>query len=725
LTKEQKAGTAEIAASTRSMVYRPQPNTVSLRAKWTIASGAAILLLLFIGVLSYRRLEQEAAAQQWLSHTHEVIEKLDATLVNSLELDASRPNTESSSQHDSQTIAKLQADLSDIRSLTADNLRQQSAVGQLTTLVETRNALQQSGQLPMKLEAVAQSRDLLDQIRSVLLGMRREEERLERERLQALQSESRKARIILGIGYTLALVALALTGISVLREMQRRTRSEEQLRVAQKQFRLLFDSNPIPTWVYDIETLAIVDVNTTAINRYGYAREEFLRFKITDIRPKEDVASLMDSLHKGSESAEETGPWRHRKKSGEIIDVQIRSYPLRFDGRTARLVVATDITEKKRAEEALKQNEERFRMIISNIKDYAVITLDTEGLVSSWNGTAERITGYSAAEVLGKHVSIFYTPEEAAIGKPTIEMETAIKEGRFEDDGLRVRKDGSQFWVNVVVTPLQDEFGRVRGFVKITRDTTEKRKAEQELIRRSAELEAANKELESFSYSVSHDLRAPLRGIDGFSQALEEDYGSNLDATGKNYLSRIRAGTRRMGVLIDDLLNLARVTRAEMYREKIDLTKMAGDIVRELQAAEPERKVHLEVDKGLVAEGDNRLVRVALQNLLGNAWKFTSKRSDAKIEFRAHKSNGSQAYYVRDNGAGFDPTYAARLFGAFQRLHSMEEFPGTGIGLATVQRIVHRHGGKVWAEGALNRGATVYFTLESEHAVGGTEWMKA
>jgi light-regulated signal transduction histidine kinase (bacteriophytochrome) len=276
------------------------------------------------------------------------------------------------------------------------------------------------------------------------------------------------------------------------------------------------------------------------------------------------------------------------------------------------------------------------------------------------------------------------------------------------------------------VTPLLDEAGRVRGFVKSTRDTTEKRKAEQELLKRSAELEAANKELESFSYSVSHDLRAPLRGIDGFSQALEEDYAGRLDATGKNYLARIRAGARRMGVLIDDLINLARVTRADMYRERIDLSRMAADIVRELQTGEPLRKVTVQIDDGLAANGDHHLVRVVLQNLLGNAWKFTSKRPDAKIELGVFGGNGNRAaYYVRDNGAGFDQTYASRLFGAFQRLHSMEEFPGTGIGLATVERIVNRHGGKVWAEGAVNQGATVYFTLEAGQVTGGTEWNKA
>jgi len=244
------------------------------------------------------------------------------------------------------------------------------------------------------------------------------------------------------------------------------------------------------------------------------------------------------------------------------------------------------------------------------------------------------------------------------------------------------------------------------------------------LITRSAELEAANKELESFSYSVSHDLRAPLRAVDGFSQALEE-YGPARDVIGKNYLARIRAGARRMGVLIDDLINLSRVTRAEMYRERIDLSKMAAEIVRELQSAEPERKVGTKVARGLAADGDNRLVRVALQNLLANAWKFISKRTDAQIEFGALGSNGNRIYYVRDNGAGFDPVYAARLFGAFQRLHSMEQFSGTGIGLATVQRIVSRHGSRVWAEGEVNHGATVFFTLQTERVTGGTEWNKA
>ena len=218
------------------------------------------------------------------------------------------------------------------------------------------------------------------------------------------------------------------------------------------------------------------------------------------------------------------------------------------------------------------------------------------------------------------------------------------------------------------LTPLQDPVGRVRGFVKITRNTTEKRKAEPELIGRSAELEAANKELESFSYSVSHDLRAPLRAMDGFSRALQEEYGSSLDVTGKKYLARVRAGARRMGVLIDDLINLSRVARAEMHREKIDLSKMAAETARELQSAEPERKVSIKVARGVAADGDSRLVRVALQNLLGKARKFTSGRSDAQIEFAVLGSNRSRAYDVRDNGAGRKPVEFDKFIEAVRQL---------------------------------------------------------
>jgi signal transduction histidine kinase len=234
---------------------------------------------------------------------------------------------------------------------------------------------------------------------------------------------------------------------------------------------------------------------------------------------------------------------------------------------------------------------------------------------------------------------------------------------------------------------------------------------EQRVQERTTELDNTNKELEAFSYSVSHDLRAPLRAIDGFSQALLEDYSEKLDSSGQDHLQRVRLAAQRMSSLIDDLLNLSRVTRSEMRREKLDLSAVVRSIAEELQRGTPSRKVTFVIADGLKVEGDSRLLRVAIENLLGNAWKYTSSHDSARIEFGLHQPNGQPAYFIRDDGAGFDPLYSNRLFGAFQRLHSMAEFPGTGIGLATVQRIIRRHGGDIWAEGAVEKGATFYFTL--------------
>ncbi len=228
---------------------------------------------------------------------------------------------------------------------------------------------------------------------------------------------------------------------------------------------------------------------------------------------------------------------------------------------------------------------------------------------------------------------------------------------------------------------------------------------------RTNELNNINKELEAFSYSVSHDLRAPLRAIDGFSQALLEDYGEQLDATGQDHLQRVRLAAQRMSTLIDDMLNLSRVTRSEMRRERLDLSAVCRSIAEELQRGAPDRDVTFVITEGLTVDGDSRLLRVAIENLLGNAWKYTSAHNRARIEFGLKQDNGRPAYFVRDDGAGFDPRYSDRLFGAFQRLHAMTEFPGTGVGLATVQRIIRRHGGEIWAEGAVEKGATFYFTL--------------
>jgi signal transduction histidine kinase len=235
---------------------------------------------------------------------------------------------------------------------------------------------------------------------------------------------------------------------------------------------------------------------------------------------------------------------------------------------------------------------------------------------------------------------------------------------------------------------------------------------ETQVEQRTAQLNAINRELESFTYSVSHDLRTPLRGIDGFSQALLEDYAKQLDTTARGYLNRIRRATQRMGKLIDDLLSLSRINREEVLVEDLDMTSMANSIVRELREFEPDRNVAVNIQPGMKTKGDQRLIRLALSNLLGNAWKFTSLTEDAEITMTSTVEDGKAAFSIADNGAGFNMKYADKLFGAFQRLHSEEEFSGTGIGLATVHRVVARHGGSIKAEASLGAGATFCFTLE-------------
>jgi light-regulated signal transduction histidine kinase (bacteriophytochrome) len=285
---------------------------------------------------------------------------------------------------------------------------------------------------------------------------------------------------------------------------------------------------------------------------------------------------------------------------------------------------------------------------------------------------------------------------------------TAKKVSEDKDFSVRA-KAASRDETGLLIETFNEMLGRIQEqnqALERARDELEER-----VIERTTQLEAANKELESFSYSVSHDLRAPLRSIDGFSQALFEDYGDKLDAQGRSDLQRVRAATQRMAQLIDDMLNLSRVSRGEMRREMVDLSSMVRNIAEELKAAEPDRKVDVAIADGIQAEGDVRLLRVLVENLLSNAWKFTGKHPTAKIEFGISQNNGKPVYFVRDDGAGFDMAYAGKLFGAFQRLHSMSEFNGTGVGLATVQRIVNRHGGKIWAEGTVDQGATFYFTL--------------
>jgi signal transduction histidine kinase len=336
-------------------------------------------------------------------------------------------------------------------------------------------------------------------------------------------------------------------------------------------------------------------------------------------------------------------------------------------------------------------------------------------LVSDLNEVKDRLRSYlliAAAVLLLSLIAAMGVSgiSQKVISEPVVQLAQLVRAvAGNQDYSVRMPAPANQDEVAILVEAFNDMLTQIeardRALLQVHNEL------EQRVQDRTAQLAAANKELEAFSYSVAHDLRAPLRSIDGFSQAVLEDYADKLDAEGVHQLQRVRAASQRMSVLIDDLLNLARITRSEVQKRNLNLSSLAESVAAEFKKNDPERSVEFVIEENLFAEADPQLLRIVFENLLGNAWKYTSRHVHARIEFGKSQQDTRLPYFVRDDGAGFDPRHAARLFGAFQRLHSTSEFPGTGIGLATVQRIVQKHGGVIWAEAALEKGATFFFTL--------------
>ena len=346
-----------------------------------------------------------------------------------------------------------------------------------------------------------------------------------------------------------------------------------------------------------------------------------------------------------------------------------------------------------------------------------LVQVDAEGIIQWANRAQLDLLGYSRQDYIGKNAAEFYA--EASEGREVLARLLQGQTLREHPTNLRAR-DGLLH--NVLISSSADVHeGRFLRALLFTQDITGRRRAEEEILRlnleleqrvqqRTAQLEAANKEMESFSYSVSHDLRAPLRALRGFTEVLLEVHASQLDSRGQDFLRRACAASFQMERLIEDLLKLARVSRAELQMEEVNLSALASEITSELTNGDTTRVVDFTIAQNCSARGDSSLLRLALDNLLRNSWKFSSKRAQARIEF-GRVDQPEPAFFVRDNGAGFDTAFSRKLFGVFQRLHAASEFPGTGVGLATVMRIINRHGGRIWAVGAVNKGATFYFTL--------------
>jgi PAS domain S-box-containing protein len=457
---------------------------------------------------------------------------------------------------------------------------------------------------------------------------------------------------------------------------------------------------------------------------FGYGAAEMLGQPLDRLLPKRLVEIHRSHVQNFANAPEASRASRHiaggreisgRRRDGTEFPMEASIAKSTVNGQTILTAILRDVSERKRSEETLRTSEARYRHTLDSMLEGCQI-IDSEWRYVYINAAAERHNRRPNEELLGKVMTdvwpgIENTEVYSAEMRCMNEKIPQYMENEF------IFPDGSSGWFEIGIQPLTE------GIFILSSDITDRKLAEMDIRRlnadleqmveeRTTELRAVNKELEAFSYSVSHDLRAPLRSIDGFSQALLEDYADRLDDQARDYLNRVRGATQRMGLLIDDMLTLSRVTRAEMRRGTVDLSALAGDVLGELQKSEPGRKVEWRIEPGLAAEGDNQLLRVALLNLLGNAWKYTSYQPLPRIEFGAvRNANGTHEFFVRDNGAGFDMRYAGKLFGAFQRLHTVSEFPGTGIGLATVQRIINRHGGQVRAKGVSGQGATFFFTL--------------
>ena len=472
----------------------------------------------------------------------------------------------------------------------------------------------------------------------------------------------------------------------------------------------------------------IQEWNAAAQRIFGYSREEALG-KLMDelIIP----AAMWEVYQDGLTNYLMTGvgsligrpiELTLRRKDGREFRAEIGITRISSDDPPCCTALIRDITERKQAEASLRQSEERLRLLIENVKDYAIYMLDPEGKVASWNVGAQHIEGYRAEEIIGKPFSAFFTPEDKARGEPRRSLQRAEREGRSVNEGWRVRKDGSRFWSQGLLTAMRDEDGTLLGFSKIAHDTTQQKEAEEKIqslnerleqrVRdRTAQLEAANQELEAFSYSVSHDLRAPLRHICGYAQILQTEAGAKLADEERGHLQNVADSAQNLGELIDALLAFSRMSRAEMSRRPLSLAALAEEARRELRHETEGRTVEWAIGPLPEVQGDALMLRQVFINLLANALKYTRKLGLAKIEVGAADSEKEIVVFVRDNGVGFDMNYASKLFGVFQRLHSPTEFEGIGIGLANVRRIVHRHGGRVWALGKPGAGATFYFSI--------------
>ena len=807
-----------------------------------------------------------------------------------------------------------------LRRLTADNPSQQRRIDLLEPQINAAIAFA-DGMAARRLQsqtvpedsAVLESERLMSAMQRIAETIRVEEAVLLRQRTQKTGKVQRLTGLITVSGALAGMIFLALSGFAIQREMDAKTRVRAQLNIlnaeleqrVEQRTAALQESQDRLSGILGSAMDAIITIdldqrivlfNAAAEQMFGCPVAEALGQPISRFIPERFRGPHAEHIREFGETGvtnrtigTQDTLWAAHSDGHEFqIEASISQNVA--GGKKLYTVIIRDITERAQILTELQTNEEMLRLLLDGVKDYAVFMLNAEGRVATWNAGAARIKGYSSEEILGKPLSVFYSSEQQARGFPAKAMQEAVSQGRFEGEGERIRKDGSTFLAHVVILPMYDQAGKLRGFSKVLHDITDRKRAEDQLaaqgqkvaqqsedlmhsqqalemqsrmlqsvldsmaeglvaadeqgkfilwnpaaekivglgaanldsqqwsahyglfqddmvtpfppeqnplarairgeissaqifIRnpqlaegtwieanagplkdkhgtvcggvvafrditqkrnsereiqtlnaelehrvavRTAQLEEANQELESFTYSVAHDLRAPLRHIAGFSGILLEEFGTALNAEGRRYLHRIQEGTQKMGRLVDELLTLARVGRQEVSPQVAGLNSIVTEVIGILQPEFEGRQVEWKIGDLPFIECDPTLLKQVFQNLISNALKYSRPRSPAVIEIGRMQIDGESVIFVRDNGVGFSMKYADKLFGVFQRLHRSEDFEGTGVGLATAQRIIKKHQGRIWAEAELDKGATFYFTLgELQHPAPATESMGA
>jgi PAS domain S-box-containing protein len=691
--------------------------------------GLALLLLTGAFWLSYLNTGRLLEATRWRQRTEDVISEIRALLAVAADLETGVrgfviTGSERFLPPYQAARDEIPARFARLRELTADNPRQQRRLESLDPLLRERTAwtgstislFREKGR-----EAAAarigtgRGRDLMEQIRELLTAMEGEEQRLLLERELAVKARSARANLALLAAAALSLVLLLVAFTALDREVRERSRAEAQAQASESEARRVqafldsvVENIPNMIFVKEARELKFVRVNRAGEELLGHPREALLGRNDYDFFPKEqaDCFTSMDREVLEKRALLDVPEESILTKDGRRRFLHTKKVPL-FDGtgRPAFLLgISEDITD-------WKQAQERFRLAVESSPS-GMAMVDDKGRIVLVNAETERLFGYRREELIGQSIDML-VPERfrgqhhhlraSFLSRPEARSMGA---GR---DLFGLRRDGTEFPVEIGLNPIQTATGTL--VLSALMDITERKRAEDEVRRARERAETVNQELEAFSYSVSHDLRAPLRHIGGFVDMLRRRALSSLDETSQKYLDTIAKSSKRMGDLIDDLLVFSRMGRVEMGRAKVPLAPVVAEILRELQEDVKGRKIDWKIDPLPEVQGDPAMLRQVFINLISNAVKYTRTRLEARIEIGARSSNGDTVVFVRDNGIGFDAQYAHKLFGVFQRLHGAEEFEGTGIGLANVRRIIQRHGGRTWAEGEPDRGATFYVSL--------------